>query len=152
WRPDGRAILYVSGPEDQRILNEVSPDGTSVREVLASADSSWEIRKPHYSPDGRWISFQRSDGGVFLLPATGGKPRALLAANDHAWAADGSLFFLRRGAAGGSMIGRVIVDRRSGLVAGSEEVTVLTGALCDLAIAPGSHELAVTEVEAGFNL
>jgi Tol biopolymer transport system component len=45
------------------------------------------------------------------------------------------------------------VDRRTGLVAGPEEVVaVLTGGLRDIAIAPGSHGLAVTDLEAGFDL
>jgi serine/threonine protein kinase/Tol biopolymer transport system component len=153
WRPDGRAILYVSGSEDQRSLKEVSPDGSSVREVLPGARSRWEITRPHYSPDGLWISLEGADGEVFVLPAGEGEPHPLLGASDHAWADDGSLFFLRRGAAGGSLIGRVTVDRRSGLVTGPEEVAaVLTGALGDLSVAPGSQELAVAEIEAGFNL
>jgi Tol biopolymer transport system component len=153
WRPDGRAILYVSGPEDKRSLREVSPDGTPLRELLTSADSRWEITRPHYSPDGLWISFEEKDGKLLLLPATGGEPHELLAVNSHAWSDDGSLYVLKRGEAGGTTIARVKVDGRSRLVAGSEEVVaVLTGALRDIAVAPGSHTLAVAEIEAGFNL
>jgi hypothetical protein len=45
------------------------------------------------------------------------------------------------------------MDPRSGEVAGSEDVVaVLTGALRDIAVAPGSHGLAVSAIEAGFNL
>jgi TolB protein len=88
-----------------------------------------------------------------LLPATGGKPHELFIATSHAWADDGSLFFLRRGAASGTMIGRVAVDRRTGFSAGPEEVVgVLTGCIRDLAVAPGSRALAVSAFEAGFNL
>ncbi len=153
WRPDGRGVLYVSGSEDRRSLREVSPDGTSLGEVLTSADSSWDISRPHYSPDALWVSFDSPEGKILLLPATGGKPQELLPASSHAWADDGSLFFLRRGAAGGTTIGRVAMDRRSGAVAESEDViAVLTGALRDIAVAPGSRALAVAELEAGFNL
>lgn len=50
------------------------------------------------------------------------------------------------------MIGRVAVDR-TGSVAGSEQVVaVLTGILRDIAVASGSHALAVVELEAGLNL
>jgi Tol biopolymer transport system component len=64
-----------------------------------------------------------------------------------------ALFFLRRGAAGGTTIGRISVDGRGSLVAGSENVVaVLTGTLRDVAVAPGSRSLAVAEIEAGFNL
>jgi eukaryotic-like serine/threonine-protein kinase len=153
WRPDGRAILYVSGPEDKRSLREISPDGTSSREVLTSADSRWEIMRPHYSHDGRWISFEDQSSSLVLLPAQGGNPHQLFATSSHAWADDGSLYFLKRGAAGGTTIGRVSVDGQARLVAGSEDVVaVLTGALRDIAVAPGSQALAVSEMEGGFNL
>src|SRR5262245_14995147 len=153
WRPDGGAILYVSGPEDKRSLRETSPDGTSSREVLASADSHWEIMRPHYSPDGLWISFEDSSGRLQLLPASGGKPHELFDTIGHAWADDGSLYFLKRGPSGGTTIGRVRVDPRTGMVAGSEEaVAVMTGALADIAVAPGSQALAVSAIESGFNL
>src|SRR5262249_43705744 len=98
WRPDGGAILYVSGPADKRSLRETSPDGTSSREVLTSADSHWEIVRPHYSPDGLWISFEDASNRLMLLPASGGTPHELFDASGHAWADDGSLYFLKRGA------------------------------------------------------
>jgi len=152
WRPDGGAVLYVSGPEDHRSLREVAPDGTSPREVLTSADSMWEILRPHYSPDGRWITFEGREGTIFLLPTGGGKPRELLSGAGHAWADDGSLFFYKRGVAGGTTIGRVAVDS-AGRPAGPEQVVaVLTGTMRDVAVAPGSRQLAVAEFEAGFNL
>jgi serine/threonine protein kinase len=154
WRPDGGAILYVSGPEDRRSLREIAPDGSSSREVLSSKDSRWEIMNPSYSKDGRWISFGAGDN-VLLMPAQGGAPHALLTTTTtgHAWADDGSLYFLKRGASGGTTIGRVGVDPRSGRVQGSEAVVAaLTGGLRDIAVAPGSHALAVSAIEAGFNL
>ena len=136
-----------------QLAGGVRPDGTSAREVLASTDSRWEITRPRYSPDGRWISFEGREGTIFLLPTTGGKPHELLSATGHAWADDGSVFFYRRGGAGGATIGRVSVDPRRGQVAEPEQVVaVLTGTMRDLAVAPGSHELAVAELEAGFNL
>ena len=154
WRPDGRAILYVSGSEDHRSLHEVSADGTPLRELLSSVDSTFEVTSPHYSPDGRWISFDGLQAGkIFLLPAAGGRPRELIGAGGHAWADDGSLFYIRKGAAGGSSIGHVAVDAQRGLAAGPERVVaVLTGWLFDLAVSPGSHQLAVAELDAGFNL
>jgi eukaryotic-like serine/threonine-protein kinase len=153
WRPDGGAILYVSGPEDRRILREISPDGSSSREVLKSEDSRWEILRPSYSHDGLWITFGDTATNLLLMPARGGTPRALFTSTSHAWADDGSLYFLKRGAAGGTTIGRVGMDSKTGLVTGSEEVVaVLTGALGDIAVAPGSHGLAVSAIEAGFNL
>jgi Tol biopolymer transport system component len=153
WRPDGGAVLYVSGPEDRRSLREISADGTSSREVLRSEDSRWEIMNPSYSRDGRWISFG-ADSNLLLMPAAGGTPHLLTpCTTGHAWADDGSLYFLKRGAAGGTTIGNLGVDSRTGQAVGSENVVaVLTGALRDIAVAPGSHALAVTAIDAGFNL
>jgi eukaryotic-like serine/threonine-protein kinase len=153
WRPDGGAILYVSGPEDRRTLREISPDASSSRDVLKSADSRWDILRPRYSPDGRWITFEDATSRLLVLPASGGEPHELFDTGGHAWADDGSLFFLKRGAAGGTTIGRARMDAQKGTVAGAEEViAVLTGDLGDIAVAPGSHGLAVSAIEAGFNL
>ncbi len=157
WRPDGQAILYVSGSENRRSLREVSPEGTPLRELLPSADSSWDIVRPQYSPEGLWVSFEslagNKPGNVLLLPANGGKPHKILQASVHAWADDGSLFFIRKGTGGGTTIGRVALDGRSGLATGSEEVVaVLTGSVRDIAVAPESRALAVSEQDAGYNL
>ena len=53
-------------------------DGTDVRTV-ARFDAGY-LRYPRWSPDSRWIAFERGDGvrnDVFLVSATGGEPRQL---------------------------------------------------------------------------
>ena len=53
-------------------------DGTDVRVVARSA--AGYHRYPRFSPDGRWIAFQRGDGvryDIFVIPADGGEPRQL---------------------------------------------------------------------------
>jgi Tol biopolymer transport system component len=53
-------------------------DGTDAR-VVFSASARYH-RYPRWSPDGRWIAFQRGDGvrdDVFVAAASGGEPRQL---------------------------------------------------------------------------
>lgn len=57
-----------------------SLDGTDVR-VLARSIPGYHLN-PRWSPDGKWIAFQRGDGprfDIFVIPHTGGKPRQLTA-------------------------------------------------------------------------
>jgi serine/threonine protein kinase/sugar lactone lactonase YvrE len=150
WRPDGSAILYVTGSENRRSLREVSPDGSGGHEVLASA---LEITRPHYSPDARWITFEGQTGTIYLMAAKSGAPRPLFPGMGQAWASDGTLFFLRRGNAGGTTIGRVEIGSGGLPIPGSEKiVAVLTGTMRDIAVGPGGHAIALAEFDGGFNL
>jgi Tol biopolymer transport system component len=56
-------------------LSTSALDGADVRAV-ARFDAGY-LRYPRWSPDGRWIAFQRGDGvryDIFVVPALGGQP------------------------------------------------------------------------------
>src|SRR5262249_45830224 len=53
-------------------------DGSDARAILPSV--SGYHRYPRWSPDGRWIAYQRGDGvryDLFVVPSAGGDPRRL---------------------------------------------------------------------------
>src|SRR5205814_4466275 len=59
-------------------LATVSLDGTGVQ-VLARSSAGYHLN-PRWSPDGRWIAFQRGDGlrfDIFVIPARGGEARKI---------------------------------------------------------------------------
>ena len=86
------ACFRVSGEHLQLVTSSL--EGTDVRIVAASVPGYH--RFPRWSPDGRWIAFQRGDGvrnDIFVVPAAGGEERQLTsdrnAVRGLAWLPDG---------------------------------------------------------------
>jgi len=154
WRPDGRALLYVTGPENRRAIMEVSSDGGTPRAVLPSDKSLWEIVWTGCSPDGRWVSFEAQLEQVFLMPATGGKPEKVLAGFSHVW--DGSshrLWSLARDPEGGTRVQYTEIDSRRGAAVGTPKtVSFVTAYLRDLAVSRDGRRIVVAEEETSRNL
>ncbi|HET9793305.1 MAG TPA: protein kinase [Thermoanaerobaculia bacterium] len=154
WDPTGKRIAYVSGPESHRSIIEIPADGGAPRTVLAARASTFEITRIHYSPDGRWISFETApDGELLIVPSSGGKPRSLVArAASHAWdAKSGRIVYLNQEPSGGTRIETVAVS--DGRVAGKPvPIAVMTGILRDTAIRGDGRVIAVSELEGSMNL
>ncbi|MEH3106699.1 MAG: S9 family peptidase [Sphingomonas fennica] len=106
WSPDGRTILISSNrrpdwerePQD----SEVFAVDVAAATMRALTDRRGPDRSPVFSPDGRQIAFTGYDdrnlgyqnGGLYVMPATGGAPRLLTGSLDRSvsnpvWAADG---------------------------------------------------------------
>jgi eukaryotic-like serine/threonine-protein kinase len=154
WRPDGKGILYVSGAENRRSILEVSPGGGAPRAILAGDDSSFEIARIACSPDGRWVSFETQTEGIFLLPASGGRPHELLRGYSHGW--DGSsrrLHYVALDPQGGSRIQFTEIDPDRGVVRGvPRTISLMTASLRDLAVSRDGLQIAVAEESGSRNL
>ncbi len=103
WSPDGQEVVYVSSlsPGTGLAYDTSGLDlwrmpygdgfGGGASKVVGADDPSWNEYFPQFSPDGRWLVFNRTDGytinsvnaEVWLIPASGGTPLRL-AANDAA--------------------------------------------------------------------
>ena len=78
--PDGSALAFSSdrlgGRYDlwlQRLARDGRPDGDPVR----LTDHAGAVTHPSFSPDGRWIAYQRAVDGqrdIYAVPAAGGVP------------------------------------------------------------------------------
>ena len=80
--PDGRLTLFRL-TEGQIELVTASGDGSDVRVLTRFAESVY-YKYPRWSPDGKWIAYQKGDGfrwDVFVIAAAGGSPRQLTAEN-----------------------------------------------------------------------
>src|SRR6266481_5109441 len=88
WSPDSRHIAFEHWPgplADNWTKADISEVEVETGKVKALAATGASESSPHYSPDGRYIAFNRSsdpprwagDERIVLLARTGGTPRAL---------------------------------------------------------------------------
>jgi eukaryotic-like serine/threonine-protein kinase len=90
---DGRLALFRLATNRIQLVT-APPDGSRL-DVVAEFVSATYYLYPRWSPDGRWIAFQRGDSirfDIFVAPAAGGEPRQLTRENNmmsgFAWLPD----------------------------------------------------------------
>ena len=90
---DGRLALFRLAKDGIQLVT--APSDLSRFEVVAQFAPTTYYLYPRWSPDGRWIAFQRGDSirfDIFVAPATGGEPHQLTHDNDmmsgFAWLPD----------------------------------------------------------------
>jgi Tol biopolymer transport system component len=80
---DGRLALFRLTKEGIQLV--AAPTDASRFDVVAKFPPATYYLFPRWSPDGRWIAFQRGDGirfDLFVAPTTGGQPRQLTKENN----------------------------------------------------------------------
>jgi serine/threonine protein kinase len=91
--PDGRLALFRLAKEGIQLVTAPT-DGSRFDVVAVFAPTTYYLY-PRWSPDGRWIAFQRGDSirfDIFVAPAAGGEPHKLTRDNNmmggFAWLPD----------------------------------------------------------------
>ena len=155
WDPNGRSVIYVTGPESHREIARVSANGGQPTAVLSASVSRWEVVRLGYSPDGHWITFETLDRAVFAVPAAGGTPTELLKGTSHVWDPSGRrVYYVNQEPDASTRI--EVADVQDGVaglrVARVAVAGVSTGNLKDLAIAADRHRLLAVNTEESLNL
>ncbi len=108
--PHGRAVQLTShaahdyepsfSPEGSEIVFGSDRDGGGIYVVPAAGGDrkllvqGLRLRRPRFSPDGRWIVYSHLHGDAFLIPAGGGQPRRFLGEDSivysPVWTPDGA--------------------------------------------------------------
>jgi Tol biopolymer transport system component len=74
--PDGDSIAYVSGG---RLLAQALDDTDPIQlSQVSTAPNQWPgVTQPSFSPDSQQIAY--NDGGIWVVPASGGEPQQIIA-------------------------------------------------------------------------
>lgn len=72
WSPDGRELAYITTKDGDPDIYIMTADGSSERLFLRSS-SSYTINTtaPGWSPDGNWLCFSSTAGGIYIVSADG---------------------------------------------------------------------------------
>ena len=80
FAPDGSALAFSSDRLGGRFdlwLQRLSHDGRPEGDAVRLTDHPGAVTHPSFSPDGRWIAYQRAVDGqrdIYTIPAAGGVP------------------------------------------------------------------------------
>jgi TolB protein len=107
WRPDGRALAFVTSRRGAPGIYLVNDDGTRIRPLIARGGTG--TGDPAFSPDGRFIAYTRAFRGNDLLVARadGSDPRRLIRNGREnvqpTWSPDGKRIAFAEGGASGDL-------------------------------------------------
>ena len=97
WSPDGRFLLFVNNASTGTDLWALPMTGD--RKAFPVVQTRFDERRGQFSPDGRWVSYESNESGVFEIyvrgfPGSGGKWQISTAGGTQArWRRDGKELF-----------------------------------------------------------
>ena len=93
WSPNGQQLVF-----GKKLGGGLEVLDLRTRQTKSLVDKA---KDPAWSPDGRWIAFIREESynrylteEVWIMPATGGEPRRVVAGGFPSWSADGRWLFV----------------------------------------------------------
>jgi Tol biopolymer transport system component len=104
WRPDGRALAFVTSRRGPPGIYLVNADGTGLRPLIARGNTG--VGDPAFSRDGRYIAYTRGNR-LLAARADGSGPRQIVRQGNElyepAWSPDGRRIAFVRDTAGGEL-------------------------------------------------
>jgi serine/threonine protein kinase len=104
WSPDGSAIVYTSGPQNNQKIFSVPASGGKSSEIPLKFTSGQPARNlfyPSYSSEGQWIVFERQPGDeIYIVSAAGGEPLQVAKGRGPVWNAKSTAIIYSSGEPG----------------------------------------------------
>jgi imidazolonepropionase-like amidohydrolase/Tol biopolymer transport system component len=104
FSPDGASIVYVTWNDEQS--GALMKMNLADKKTVKLSTTKGIFRTPRFSPDGKWIVYQKEEGndhqgyawctdpGLYIIPVSGGKPALVVKEGDDPYfSADGKRIF-----------------------------------------------------------
>lgn len=155
WTPDGRELLYVSGPFGEQKIFRVSALGGNAMAVEARYDKPPSfIAYPSVSRDGNWIAFEAQPDRIYVIPFSGGDATFVANGKHPIWdPKTNSIIFSNASAGTNYSLWQIPFSTADGKTTGkAEPITVSEGRNMQAAISPDGRSIAYAAQTISFNI
>jgi serine/threonine protein kinase len=154
WSPDGKNILYSSGPRNRQKLYTIPAGGGVAHEIPVHFKTAPAfLYYPRYSPTGRWIIFEGGANHIFLINAKGGEPKLILNGTCSVWANDQQIIYSSSEPGKNFSLWRInFSDKEGKVIPPGEPLTLGRGKDLQPTISRDGTRIAFASLDVAFNL
>jgi len=160
WSPDGKFILYidVTSHMGRSPIYQVPATGGAAHEITlkfaATGYTAGNAFYPHYSSDGRWITFQEGSASIYVVSADGGDAQFVARGVAPTWDANSAAIIYSSKEPGKNLsLWRIPFSRAEGKTTGlPSALTVSRGWNLHAAVARDGKMIAFTGEDVSFNV
>ena len=157
--PDGNSIAIDASFAGPRRIWIVDSNGLNPQQLTTESSEAVVHILPRWSPDGKWIVYQRIERTKFEIAAVNVATRQSVAvANDNyrkiqpVWSPSGNFIYFSSDRGGGMNVWRVRVDANAKTSGAPQQITTGAGQDVQIALAPDGKRLAYATLQQNADL